>query len=145
MNEMQKEEHLTTADIAEVREKKPNGHEDEPVQEGRIETPVESQAAGEPKGETSQAKPLALLPEDEINNFQSRWNSVQTGFVDEPRSAVENADKLVADIMKRLAEIFAQERAQLEEQWTRGDDVSTEDLRITLQRYRSFFSRLLAM
>jgi hypothetical protein len=70
---------------------------------------------------------------------------IQAGFVDEPRSAVEQADSLVAGTMKRLAEMFAEERSRLESQWDRGDDVSTEDLRIALRRYRSFFGRLLSM
>jgi len=69
----------------------------------------------------------------------------QTAFVDEPRSAVEQADGLVAAAMKRLAEVFAEERSRLEQQWDRGDNVSTEDLRIALQRYRSFFQRLLSI
>jgi hypothetical protein len=68
---------------------------------------------------------------------------VQAGFVDEPRRAVEDADNLVASLMKKLAEGFANERGRLEKQWDRGDNVSTEDLRIALQRYRSFFDRLL--
>ena len=46
--------------------------------------------------------------------------------------------------MKRLAESFAAERETLEGQWGRGEDVSTEDLRVTLQRYRGFFQRLLS-
>ena len=66
----------------------------------------------------------------------SRWESIQTGFVDEPRQTVEQADELVAHVMKRLAEGFAAERERLEQQWGRGEDVSTEDLRIALQRYR---------
>jgi hypothetical protein len=70
---------------------------------------------------------------------------VQSAFVDEPRKAVEDADHLVAAAMKRLAEMFAEERQKLEHQWDRGDNVSTEDLRIVLRRYRSFFSRLLSV
>ena len=62
----------------------------------------------------------------------------------EPRKAVEQADGLVASAMKRLAEVFAEERSKLEQQWDRGDSVSTEDLRLALRRYRSFFERLLA-
>ena len=64
-------------------------------------------------------------------------------FVDEPRAAVERADSLVAEVMKQLAEGFARERSTLEHQWDRGDNVTTEDLRVALQRYRSFFDRLL--
>ena len=71
--------------------------------------------------------------------------SIQAAFVDEPRRAVEQADSLVASAMKRLAEVFAEERSKLEHQWDRGDNVWTEDLRIALQRYRSFFHRLLAI
>jgi hypothetical protein len=70
---------------------------------------------------------------------------IQAGFVDEPRHAVEQADNLVATTMKRLAEMFSAERSKLESQWDRGDDVSTEDLRLALQRYRSFFHWLLSI
>jgi hypothetical protein len=45
--------------------------------------------------------------------------------------------------MERLAESFSDERNRLENQWDRGDEVSTEELRVTLQRYRAFFNRLL--
>jgi hypothetical protein len=84
-----------------------------------------------------------LLAPDVTQDFKSRWLEVQTGFVDTPREAVERADELVADAIKRLAESFAQERSKLESQWARDGDVSTEDLRVALQRYRSFFERLL--
>jgi hypothetical protein len=47
--------------------------------------------------------------------------------------------------MKRLAETFADERTKLEQQWDRGDQVDTESLRVALQRYRSFFDRLLSL
>ena len=86
-----------------------------------------------------------LFPNNELNDLRKRWSSVQTAFVDEPRSAVEQADGLVAAAMKRLAEVFAEERSRLEQQWDRGDNVSTEDPRIALQRYRSFFQRLLSV
>jgi hypothetical protein len=85
-----------------------------------------------------------LLGREDNAEFQSRWEKIQTGFVDEPRRTVEQADELVAEVMKRLAEGFASERERLEGQWGRGEDVSTEDLRVTLQRYRGFFQRLLS-
>jgi hypothetical protein len=85
-----------------------------------------------------------LLEHDDDAEFQRRWQEIQTGFVDSPRETVERADELVAQVMKRLAEGFAAERERLEAQWGRGEDVSTEDLRLTLQRYRSFFQRLLS-
>jgi hypothetical protein len=95
------------------------------------------------KGQQLETPPL--FSESEMGEFRSRWSSVQTGFVDEPRRTVEDADKLVASVMQRLAEGFANERSGLEKQWDQGDHVSTEDLRVALQRYRSFFDRLLRL
>jgi len=85
-----------------------------------------------------------LLPGHQSREFTGRWQEIQTGFVDEPRRSVEEADRLVADLMQNLAARFADERERLESQWDRGDDVSTEDLRLALTRYRSFFDRLLS-
>ena len=85
-----------------------------------------------------------LFATDQSERFTSRWQEVQTSFVDQPREAVAEADALVADLMQRLAASFSQERERLEAQWDRGDDVSTEDLRVALTRYRSFFDRLLS-
>jgi len=79
----------------------------------------------------------------DTDEYRRRWEAVQTGFVDEPRRAVEKADALVAEVMQELASSFAQERDGLESQWSEGDQVSTEDLRVSLRRYRSFFDRLL--
>lgn len=89
--------------------------------------------------------PMPLFTESALGDFRSQWSDVQRGFVDEPRRAVEDADKLVAAVMERLAEGFANERSGLEKQWDRGDNVSTEELRLALQRYRSFFERLLKL
>ena len=89
--------------------------------------------------------PAALLPASDARTFRSRWEAIQIGFVDEPRQSVEQADSLVAEVMQHLAGIFANERARLEGQWSRGGDVSTEDLRIALRRYRAFFDRLLSL
>ena len=85
-----------------------------------------------------------LLPQDQAERYRSEWQRIQAGFVDEPRRSVEEADRLVADLMQRLAAVFSDEREQLEKQWDSGDDVSTEDLRVGLTRYRSFFDRLLS-
>lgn len=90
-----------------------------------------------------QAAPL-FSPE-EAKDFRARWDVIQVSFVDEPRRAVEQADGLVAVTMKRLAEMFAAERAQLEGQWEHGENVSTENLRLSLRSYRSFFGRLLSI
>ncbi len=91
------------------------------------------------------SEPMPLFSESEMGDFRSQWGHIQTGFVDEPRRTVEDADKLVAAVMQRLAEGFAKERSGLEKQWDSGDNVSTEDLRVALQRYRSFFDRLLKL
>jgi hypothetical protein len=96
-----------------------------------------------PAGKADHSATTALFPENESKDFHKRWTDIQTAFVDEPRRAVERADELVAEVIKRLADSFAQERSRLEGQWGRGDNVSTEDLRVALQRYRAFFDRLL--
>jgi hypothetical protein len=94
---------------------------------------------------TAEDTRTALFTDDDASDYQARWQEIQADFVDDPREAVEQADTLVAELMQRLAETFARERAGLEGQWDRGDEVSTEDLRIALQRYRSFFGRLLSL
>jgi hypothetical protein len=86
---------------------------------------------------------VRLFPAEEGERFRSRWTDIQTSFVDRPRESVEQADQLVADLTQRLTAQFGDERSRLEEQWDRGDDVSTEELRVALTRYRSFFERLL--
>ena len=94
-------------------------------------------------GKVDHSATTALFPENESKDFHKRRTDIQTAFVDEPRRAVERADELVAEVIKRLADSFAHERSRLEGQWGRGDNVSTEDLRVALQRYRAFFDRLL--
>jgi len=95
-----------------------------------------------PSGDEGGAGPL--LADEDAGGFRSRWNEIQVRFVDEPRGSVQKADGLVGEMTQRLARMFSEERTRLESQWERGDDVSTEDLRIALQRYRSFFERLLS-
>jgi hypothetical protein len=104
--------------------------------------PAPASPAGSP--ETVSADGAPLLSEELSISFQRSWEEVQTRFVDEPRGAVEDADGLVASLMQQLAQGFAAERERLEAQWGRGEDISTEDLRVALQRYRSFFQRLLS-
>lgn len=107
---------------------------------GEAETRSFAPGASAPAADTA-----PLFAGEEAQGLRGRWDAIQTSFVDEPRQAVQQADSLVATTMKRLAEIFADERAGLEGQWDRGDNVSTEDLRLALQRYRSFFTRLLSI
>jgi|SRR5580704_201563 hypothetical protein len=97
------------------------------------------------KPECVEDKAAALFPAQETENFRQRWSSIQGSFVDTPREAVQQADELVATTVQRLAEIFSGERAKLEGDWTKGNEVSTEDLRQALRRYRSFFDRLLSV
>lgn len=110
-------------------------------------TPEDEQQRGDTTGvstESSQPASTPLFSNDDATRFHERWQDIQTGFVDEPRQAVEQADALVAELMKRLAGVFAEERSNLEAQWGQGQDVGTEELRVALQRYRSFFQRLLS-
>jgi hypothetical protein len=86
-----------------------------------------------------------LFADNELGDFRRRWQDVQTSFVDDPRTAVKNGDELVASVMARLAQLFADERGKLEHTWDSGENVSTEELRVALQRYRSFFDRLLSV
>jgi len=129
------ERKLSTQDIAAAEEQR----RAEEAARGRTDSP-RPDAVGRPAEETA-----PLFAEDELNGYRTRWSAIQTGFVDEPRKAVEEADTLVAELMARLAEGFAQERRQLENQWERADRVSTEDLRLAMRRYRSFFERLLTI
>ena len=102
-------------------------------------------SAGAATATAMEKQAVPLFSAEEAKDFRAQWDAIQVSFVDEPRKAVEQADGLVAAAMKRLAEMFAAERARLEGQWDRGDDVSTEDLRLALQRYRSFFGRILSV
>jgi hypothetical protein len=124
---------LTTRDLAETSDR------DAEAQAGSEQEAPDRKMAAEP---TDSSGPL--LPGDQSERFSTRWQEIQSSFVDQPRNSVEQADALVADLMQRLAGSFSTERERLEAQWDRGDDVSTEDLRVALTRYRSFFDRLLS-
>ena len=95
-----------------------------------------------PKRDESAAAPL--LASSEASKLKHRWEECQQHFVDEPKASVESADELVAEVMQKVASQFAATRESLEQQWDRGDRVSTEDLRLAMQKYRDFFNRLLA-
>jgi hypothetical protein len=130
------EEELPTSELA---------SDDIPAKQPEGPKLVKGQEPKTPDREAAVSEPMPLFSEMEMGDFRSQWSKVQTGFVDEPRRTVEDADKLVAAVMQRLAEGFASERSGLEKQWESGDNVSTEDLRVALQRYRSFFDRLLKL
>lgn len=110
-----------------------------PVQRGDV-APATPQAADA----RAQTGDVELLPENVLGDFRTRWDRVQVMFVDQPRDAVQQAQDLVDNVVDELTKSFAKQREDLTGTWTRGDDVSTEDLRLALQRYRSFFNRLLS-
>ncbi len=136
------EEKLSTADMVSAGQ----GAATEPREGATNVRRMDPSARAEAGAGTAEAgRPAALLAESEAADLHRRWDRIQTGFVDEPRRAVQDADNLVAQTMKRVAEIFAHERETLEHQWSQGQNVSTEDLRIAMKRYRSFFDRLLSV
>lgn len=156
------EDEITTGDLARAKRPMPVSTSVNPTPVGDTRgTPAASGPAGVPQAipqvapqaaaKVSQIKvskdsdATPLFPNEELDGLRTRWKTIQTAFVDEPRDAVHQADTLVASAMQRLAEVFAGERAKLEQQWDRGDNVSTEDLRVALQRYRTFFERLLSV
>jgi hypothetical protein len=127
-------------DVAFVREPRVvgrvDGYVDERTSVGQTAEGVDSTVGSDQPGQ--------LFPTTELNDLRAKWDKAQIGFVDEPRTAVKQADELVATLVTRISEQFSATRTELEHQWDRGDNVSTEDLRQALRRYRSFFDRLLA-
>ncbi|HZQ31535.1 MAG TPA: hypothetical protein VFB19_07350 [Mycobacterium sp.] len=112
------------------------------------DAPLDSRVGGgdQPTGEPAAAEPGtggSLIAEGELSGLRLRWNDIQTGFVDDPRQCVQKADSLVSDVVDQLTAGFAAARSRLEEQWNQGVEVSTEDLRVALKRYRQFFDHLL--
>ncbi len=130
MQHSMQSEQLTTADIANTATGRDRQEFDRP---------------GNPQPGDADQYSTPLLSRDFSEDMRSRWETIQTGFVDDPRTSVQEADELVAMAIKKLAESFAHERAKLEQEWSKGNDVSTENLRQALRRYRAFFHRLLAI
>jgi hypothetical protein len=140
-------EDCTTSDLAAIPPRQ-EGHEKGDSSRGR-QSATEASPASDRIDESGSSPPGSsssdLFDRADRESFQDRWQTIQTGFVEEPRRSIEQADALVAEAMKCLAEIFAQERRSLESQWGDGTSVSTEELRVALQRYRSLFRRLLTV
>ena len=133
------EKRLTTDELAAAARRRERGTE-------AIAHPVEDrdrEGVKQPSTRDSELSPL--FSNDEERDFRNRWKDIQTGFVDEPRQSVEQADELIAKLLQRLAESFSEQRSHLEQQWEKSDSASTEDLRLALRRYRSFFDRLLSI
>jgi hypothetical protein len=110
--------------------------------------PVQSEGEVISMQERRSAMPPAeqsLMPKRETEDMRERWKTIQASFVDEPRKAVQEADQLVKSAIQQLEEVFREQRSQMEQLWSGGKDVSTEDLRVSFQRYRTFFNRLLSL
>ena len=119
---------------------------------------TEMTADDRPMAQTEMMKPLGgqpddnasavddtLFDDDELTRLRSQWDSVQAGFVDNPKDCVAQADGLVSELIEYLTTGFAEARSRLEGQWARGETASTEDLRVALRQYRVFFDRLLSV
>jgi len=122
----------------------------EPVREAVEEREFSNEEEREETNVESRSSEMAdefvpLLNKDNAEDFRSRWQEIQTGFVDDPHNSVENADELVEQVMDSITETFSRERTALEDQWNQGTESSTEDLRLAIKRYRSFFNRLLTL
>jgi hypothetical protein len=105
----------------------------------------QQQQPQQPRQPMQQEGPMHhVFAQQHAEDYRRRWLEIQSGFVDDPRTAVQTADQLVAEMIQRMVDVFAHEKRNLEGQWSQGDSVSTEDLRVALQRYRGFFERLLA-
>jgi hypothetical protein len=140
-------ERLSTSDIAAGGDGRTTARTGESARTDETAEPAPTAATARsvPDSKVPDAKTEPLFSDDAAAELRERWTDVQAGFVDEPRDSVERADALVAEVMKRLADSFATERQALERQWSSGEQASTEDLRVALRRYRSFFDRLLSI
>ncbi len=139
MNIESGQEVLSTADLAAVAE--------EPTRQREFTAAPESPASQDqaPQASNDHAQLVPLFVADVSDDFRARWDAVQSGFVDDPMRAVREADELVARVMKSLAGTFAAERSNLEGQVDKSSQASTENLRVALRNYRSFFQRLLSL
>jgi hypothetical protein len=108
--------------------------------------PVADAVETDPPGVDHESSTAEMLfAGDDVADLRARWAGVQAAFVDNPKECVQKADHLVSDLVEQLTAGFAQARSRLEEQWSRGQEASTEDLRMALMHYREFFDRLLAV
>jgi phosphoglycolate phosphatase-like HAD superfamily hydrolase len=107
--------------------------------------PAPDAVEAEPPRDHESSTAEMLFAGDDVADLRARWAGVQAAFVDNPKECVQKADHLVSDLVEQLTTGFAQARSRLEEQWSRGQEASTEDLRMALMHYREFFDRLLAV
>jgi hypothetical protein len=129
---------VTRQDIEEERRSEEESTREEPIRDRQRERP----RAAAPETDT---EPTRLFEGDRMTELKRRWTDIQAQFVDDPRDAVKSADSLVDDVIRDLSTLFSDERSKLESQWGKNEEVSTEDLRVALRRYRAFFERLLSV
>jgi hypothetical protein len=129
-------ENQTNMDVVDTTVEQPETEQRAPVEEPTVEN----------QSVTSMDEELeALFEDDEAQKFRTQWLNIQSKFVDNPRESVREADELVASVLKTVTMGFHNRRSSLEKQWNSGGNISTEDLRLALKRYRSFFDRLLTL
>jgi hypothetical protein len=118
----------------------------EPTEPAASADPTTAPAApADPTAQSESSTEEVLFADDDLAELRARWAAVQASFVDDPKDCVQKADVLVSDLVEQLTSGFADARSHLEEQWARGEEASTEDLRVALMHYREFFQRLLAV
>jgi hypothetical protein len=132
----------TTADNTEDTTTADTGDQGSPADEITTGQPVTN---GKPVSTQNGDEAVPLFATTEVEQFRTQWKEIQSTFVDSPQDAVREADELVAEIMQNLAATFAEHKSTLEGQWSRGDEVQTEDLRLALRQYRTFFNQLLSV
>jgi hypothetical protein len=113
--------------------------------EERAQAPVAPTKPTDVTPERESSTEEVLFADADLTEKRGRWSAVQAAFVDDPKDCVQKADVLVSDLVEQLTSSFARARSSLEEQWARGEEASTEDLRLALMHYREFFERLLAV
>jgi hypothetical protein len=143
MNREPEARNLSTADVAAAAQQAQQATQNAERDMRPPEAPVKADDDAAVRAQEEQLAPL--FTSEAANDFRSRWDTVQIGFVDDPRRAVRQADELVAQVMQNLAETFAGERAKFESNVDEKDHASTENLRVALRHYRSFFQRLLSL
>ncbi|GGU48844.1 hypothetical protein [Streptomyces violascens] len=133
-----------TADEAPVSADTPPAYADEATTDENAHEEALGQTPSGERDEPEQSEDNEPLLGAEQEEFRARWQKIQSQFVDDPQDSVNAADQLVAETMQALAATFSTHKRDLEAQWHRGEEVVTEDLRVALQQYRSFFNRLLS-
>jgi hypothetical protein len=138
-----REEHETHRQEHEAYRESPEPYGAETSKHAPAEQPSSYHTQGAATSAADEQQSTAHMDSHEMNAYRQRWQEIRASFVDEPRQAVQQADRLVEDVIQHFTRFFTEERTKLEQQWSRDDELSTEDLRVALQRYRTFLHGLL--